>query len=115
MAGVSSEKIQKAAGRPMKIVRVMPNTPMLVGKGVTATARPEDVSEERYEFIKCVFGCAGWTFEIGADKFSEVIPVHSSSIAVIFKLAQLIAENAKAYGIDYDTALAMFAKTARAR
>src|SRR5690606_11211631 len=47
MAGLSSQKIEAVIGRPARIVRVMPNTPLMVGRGMTgvalgAHARPGD-------------------------------------------------------------------------
>ena len=46
-AGLTLETLEKAAGDGVPVVRVMPNTPMLVGKGMCTCAGGEHVSEEQ--------------------------------------------------------------------
>ncbi|MDO4566815.1 MAG: NAD(P)-binding domain-containing protein, partial [Oscillospiraceae bacterium] len=93
-AGVSSERLSRLSGGKALIVRVMPDTPMLVGCGASATSRPEGISNEDYEAVLEVLRCAGEVYEIAPDKFDEVIPLAGSGVALFFRLAALAEEYA---------------------
>ncbi|MEG2083713.1 MAG: pyrroline-5-carboxylate reductase dimerization domain-containing protein, partial [Oscillospiraceae bacterium] len=110
-AGVSVERLLKMAKKDVKIVRTMPNTPLLVGCGATAISRPKEISDADYDFVCEIFRSSGDIFEIAPDKFDEVIPVAGSGVAILFRLARLIAESAEREGLDYDSSINMFAKT----
>lgn len=112
MAGVSVEKIAQWLGHSdIPIVRLMPNTPLLVGNGTTAIARPNNISDADYQFVFDVFNGAGMAVEIPADKFNEVIPVNGSSPAFAFLFAKIIAKQAEKQGLDFKDSLNMFANT----
>ena len=49
-AGICTEKISNATNYA-PVVRVMPNTPMLIGQGVSAVCRNEYVTDEDYDFV----------------------------------------------------------------
>ena len=44
--GQTLEHLQELFGKPVKIVRTMPNTPALVGEGITGVCKNELVTEE---------------------------------------------------------------------
>lgn len=111
IAGVTAQKLAEMLQTTRPIVRVMPNTPLLLGKGTTAIARPEGITEEQYRFVFEVFSAIGTAYEIDGDRFDEIIPVNGSSPALIYQLAKLVALNAEAHGLDFATSLHMFADT----
>lgn len=110
VAGVSCERLRELAKRDVVIVRTMPDTPLLVGCGATAIARPDGISGADYDFVREIFRQSGEVYEIPGDKFDEVIPVAGSGVAVLFRLARLIADKAAASGLDRETSVKMFAK-----
>ncbi len=110
-AGVSIERIKKLTDSVCPVVRVMPNTPLLLGCGSTAIAKPDDINEIDYDFVVNVFKCVGTVYEISSDKFNEVIPVNGSSPAFIYLFADIIAKSAKEVGLDYESSLEMFSDT----
>jgi len=110
-AGVSVEKIKGLIYNRCPVVRVMPNTPLMLGKGTVAIARPDDVDEEKYNLVKAIFSSVGSVYEIEPDKFNEVIPVNASSPAFIYLFAKIISECASSCGIDKTDALNMFCDT----
>ncbi len=111
LAGVSAQKIADALHTGCPVVRVMPNTPLLLGKGTSAIARPAGIPDEQYAVVLGIFRAIGSAYEIPADKFDEIVPVNGSSPALIYHLARLVARNAQANGLCFETALAMFADT----
>ena len=57
-AGISSETVKTALhGAP--VVRVLPNTPMLIGLGVSVICRADDVSAEDFDFVCRIFEASG--------------------------------------------------------
>lgn len=110
MAGVRSGKITAVVGSSA-VVRVMPNTPIMLGEGCTALCRTRDVSDAHYALVKGIFAALGSAYEIDESLFDEIIPVNGSSPAFLYLFAKVIAEAAEQRGIDKDTALRMFAQT----
>ena len=51
-AGMSTKQIEKELGRKVKVVRTMPNTPALVGEGMTALSVNKAITETELAEIK---------------------------------------------------------------
>ena len=111
LAGVTISAINEIVKDICPVIRTMPNTPLLLGYGTTAIARPESISEVDYTFVKKVFKSVGEVYEISPDRFNEIIPVNGSSPAFIYLFAKIIAEQAHSYGLDYKQCLEMISKT----
>ena len=103
-AGVSIETV-KSALRGAPVVRVMPNTPMLIGMGVSAICRSEDVSTEDFAFAKALFAASGSVTVIDESEMNRIIAVTGSSPAYVFAFIDAICEGAKAQGLDGDALL----------
>ena len=101
-AGMSAEYIKKALGFDAKVVRVMPNTPLLIGCGAVAISRVDPTSPEEFAFAKSIFAAAGQVEEVDADKMNEVIPLNSSSPAYIYLFAKVFVDRAAELGFDPD-------------
>ena len=54
-AGVSMEAAERQFGKEVKIVRVMPNTPALVGEGMSGLCCNEYVTEEEFDLVHKLF------------------------------------------------------------
>jgi pyrroline-5-carboxylate reductase len=100
-AGISSETV-KTALRGAPVVRVLPNTPMLVGLGVSVICRAEDVSPEDFAFVCSVFEASGSITVIDESDMNRIISVTGSSPAYVFAFIDAICEGAKAQGLDGD-------------
>ena len=108
MAGISAEAIKAAVGFDAKVIRIMPNTPLLVGYGSIALSRVEPASIEDFNFIKEVFSSAGKVEEISPDMMNEVIPLNGSSPAYIYLFAKIFVDRAVKLGFDADVANRLF-------
>ena len=93
------------------VMRVMPNTPMKLGKGATVVAQAPDVPEELFRFVHSLFASAGAVAVIPEEQMDDFIPVSGSSPAFFFRMAAAMVDAAKAAGIDPDLALTMTAQT----
>lgn len=83
--GITVETMERALPGA-KIVRVMPNTPLMVGKGVSAICYGSDVSEDDRAFAERIFSCAGMCFVIDESLMNAVPAVTSSSIAYFARI-----------------------------
>ncbi len=98
-----------AAGIPMKtvsdaahnapVVRVMPNTPMLIGKGMIALCRNEKVGDLPFEFITNVFKSSGDVIIIDESEMNRIISVTGSSPAYVFMMIKAMYQGAVEQGL----------------
>ena len=58
-AGVTLERLSSVLGTNAKIVRTMPNTPLMVGCGITILCPNENVCAKDYAIAEAIFACAG--------------------------------------------------------
>lgn len=109
--GITVSHIKKILNVDCDVIRTMPNTPALVGEGVTAYAFSNNFCEEKKEFSKKLLNSFSDAYEMEEDKMDAVISLSGSSPAYVYMFINAIAKSAKEQGIDYDTALLMAAKT----
>ncbi len=100
-AGISSETVKAALGGA-PVVRVLPNTPMLIGQGVSVICRAPDVSKEEFAFVTAVFEASGRVHVIDECEMNRIISVTSSSPAYVFAFIDAIYQGALAQGLDGD-------------
>lgn len=110
-AGINETYISDKFGYDTKFVQVMPNTPLLIGRGATAVACGKFVSLNEFKFVQEVFRCAGVCEVISADKMNEIIAVNGSTPAFIYEFARCFIKFASHSGIDENIALNLFAQT----
>ena len=82
------------------VVRALPNTPILIGQGVTAICRNSFVSDSDFEYAKSIFAAAGTVTVIDESEMNRIICVTSSSPAYVFKFIKSILDGAEAQGLD---------------
>lgn len=102
-AGIDTKILKEIFGK-QKFIRVMPNTPSLIGKGSTAISRSDNVDTITYNNVKKIFESIGIVEEINEDQMNEVIPANGSMPAFLYYFAKSFIENAVNQGIDYDVA-----------
>lgn len=109
-AGVSIEKLENAIGADKKIIRAMPNTPAMVGCGMTVLSPNGNVSDEELESVCGLISSVGET-EIMEEKFINIATaLHGSSPAYIYMLIDAMANSALKHGLPKKTALKLAAK-----
>ncbi len=99
-AAVSTEYISRRLGTDVPVIRTMPNTPLLIGRGVTALCRSGGVTEEAFRDITALFASGGTVFELPESKMNTVIAATSSAPAYVYLFIKAIADAAAASGID---------------
>ena len=99
-AGVKISSICEALGKEVPVVRTMPNTPLLIGKGVTALSRNDAVDDACFDEVKALFSSLGSIMLLAEDKMNAVIAATSSAPAYIYYIIDCIAKEAVAEGLD---------------
>ena len=98
-AGKSVEWVENAFGGRKKIVRIMPNTPALVGEAVTAICPNENVNDEEKEIVLKLLSSFGIAQFISENIMDAVIAVSGSSPAYVFMFIEAMADAAVAEGM----------------
>lgn len=110
-AGITFENMKNNLGQDIQIIRAMPNTPMLIGKGVVSLSKTDNVSEDVYEKVKSIFSSCATVVDVEEDLINTVIATSGSSPAYIYYFAKIVADFAEEKGLSRETAKILFAKT----
>ena len=109
-AGISGDYIKSLLSPKAYVLRVMPNTPIMVGRGATAVAKSDDVPYEYYKKAVSIFSSSGEVAFIDESRMNEIISVNSSSPAYFFLMVDAMVKSAEEQGIDKAVALRLSAK-----
>jgi pyrroline-5-carboxylate reductase len=93
-AGINIAFIENILGDDKKIVRSMPNTPALVGEGMSALSPNKNMTQEMTDEIVELFEAFGEAEIIDEYLFHSVIGVSGSSPAYVFKFIEAMADAA---------------------
>ena len=91
--------LQDCFGKSVKLVRTMPNTPALVGEGMTGACRNEYVTDEDYATVLQILGSFGEVETIPENLMDVCVSVSGSSPAYIYILIEAMADGAVADGM----------------
>ena len=102
MAGIPSKKI--AGDQPIHVVRVMPNTPALVGKGAAGIAAGEFATEADLELAQKLLGAVGVAKVVTEEEIDAVTALSGSGPAYLFYLLEGMLAAAEQMGLEKETA-----------
>lgn len=103
-AGINIAFIENILGDDKKIVRSMPNTPALVGEGMSALSPNKNMTQEMTDEIVELFEAFGEAEIIDEYLFHSVIGVSGSSPAYVFKFIEAMADAAVLGGMKREKA-----------
>ena len=104
VAGKTIAWYNEAFGRNLKIVRTMPNTPALVGEGMTGVSPSEGITDKELETALTILSSFG-NAEIVPEKLMDaVVAVSGSSPAYVFMMIEAMADGAVKLGMPRDKA-----------
>ena len=98
-------------GTNASYLRVMPNTPALVGEGMTAICDNTTFSQEDFNYAKGIFDSVGKTKVLPERLFDGVVAVSGSSPAYVYMLIEAMADAAVKEGIPRAYAYEMAAQS----
>ena len=98
-AGQSSEAVKASFGRDLKVVKVMPNTPALVGEAMAAISPDAKMTKEETDDVVAIFDSFGKS-EIVAEKLMDAVTaVSGSSPAYVYMFIEAMADGAVIEGM----------------
>jgi len=112
-AGISVTRLSELLGGHGNIVRTMPNTPALIGLGMTGLFAAPNVSLADCDFAEQMLQAVGKTVWVGDEAgINSVIAASGSAPAYFFLFMQLIAEEAERMGFSAEQARLLVQQTA---
>ena len=103
-AGIRCATIETALGGACAVVRSMPNTPALVGKGVTAIASGRWAREPQLAQAEALLRTVGEVVRVEEQLIDAVTAVSGSGPAYVFYLMEAMLEAAAGFGLAPDVA-----------
>ncbi len=112
-AGITIDTIKNAFGFNVKVIRSMPNTPALVGEGMSVLSPNEFVTADELASVKELFESFGET-EVLAEGLMDAVPgVSGSAPAFVYMFIEAMADGAVQQGLPRDKAYKLAAQTVK--
>lgn len=103
-AGISISKAEQYFEKEVKIIRTMPNTPALVGEGMSALCANECVTKEEVKKITGIFKCFGKALVVSEKDMDTIVGLTGSSPAYVYMFIEALADGAVLKGLPRKTA-----------
>jgi pyrroline-5-carboxylate reductase len=110
-AGIPMSTLTRILGQEVPLIRVMPNTPALVGMGMSALAPGAKASEEQVEIARCIFEAVGEAVVIDESMMNEATAVSGSGPGYVFRIMEAMAAAAEALGFSKEESVKLVVQT----
>ena len=110
-AGIPLKKIGSVIDREIALVRVMPNTPALVQKGISALAYSPRVTPEQRTLSKRIFSAVGDIVEVEEGMMDAVTALSGSGPGYVFRIMECMVNAGVAVGLKRDASLRLVVQT----
>ena len=111
VAGITLAELESMLGSGVRVVRVMPNTPSLVGSGAAAYARGSAASNTDGELTARILSSVGICFPIRESLLDAVTGLSGSGPAFVALVIEALADGGVLCGLPRDMALKLAAQT----
>ncbi|XP_011312417.1 pyrroline-5-carboxylate reductase [Fopius arisanus] len=109
--GISIETLEKGLPSGTPVIRVMPNTPALVGCGATVFSRGTHVTDEEAEITKRLFSAVGTCQEVDEHLIDPVTALAGSGPAYVYMFIEAMADGAVKMGMPRPLAYKLASQT----
>jgi pyrroline-5-carboxylate reductase len=110
-AGTTIDSIQGKLVGSIPVVRVMPNTPCLIGEGASALAPGKFATPEHMSLAAEIFRAVGVVVETTEDKLDAVTGLSGSGPAYVYTFIEALADGGVRMGLPKPVALLLAAQT----
>jgi pyrroline-5-carboxylate reductase len=110
MAGVTIARVQELT-QLNRVIRVMPNTPCLVGEGVSGIAAGESVDAEDVRCVSEMLKSVGKVVQVTEEQIDAVTGVSGSGPAYVFRFIESLIEGGIAEGLSPNVAATLAVQT----
>src|SRR5262249_55428701 len=112
LAGTSLQQLESLVGTTNPWVRAMPNTPCIVGEGMTALCAGSHAKPAHLEQARQVFDCVGEVVTTEEMHFNAITALSGSGPAYQYLIMEAMADAGVRVGLPRDLALSLVAQTA---
>jgi pyrroline-5-carboxylate reductase len=110
-ASVPTSFIETRLGHPVPVIRAMPNTPCMLGAGMTAIAPGKHAGEKELALAQAIFDAVGRTAVLEERLLDGVTGLSGSGPAYIYVVIEALSEAGVKLGIPRETSLLLAAQT----
>jgi pyrroline-5-carboxylate reductase len=110
-AGVTLAKLEAGLGANARVVRVMPNTPALVGESASAFACGKSATTADAELAKKLLASVGLAFQVKETLLDAVTGLSGSGPAYVYQFIEALSDGGVAAGLPRDIATKLAAQT----
>jgi len=112
-AGWGGEKLKKALPASARILRVMPNTPAMIGEGMIVFEAGDTLTENEKAFAETLFSSVGEVVTVEPKLMDAVTAVSGSGPAYVYLFIEALADGGVKAGLPRDLALKLAAQTVK--
>ena len=113
VAGITCAKIESHLSEGVPVVRAMPNTPALIGQGITAIASGKWAGEAEMKIAESILSTVGKVVLLNEESIDAVTAISGSGPAYFFLFMKALYRSGIKLGLNEDTALELVLSTAR--
>jgi len=110
-AGVPIRQIEEYSGGKTRIIRVMPNTPALIGQGAAAFSPGRRATPEDVECVRAILEAVGTAVELPEKHLDAVTGLSGSGPAFVFMVIEALADGGVKMGLPRSVAMQLAAQT----
>ena len=110
-AGITTSAMEEAIGNKVSVIRAMPNTPSIVGHGVTGITKGKSATDSQLAVAKELFETVGQVLVVDEDKINSLSTISGSGPAYVFYFAEKLMVAAQKMGFSEQEANLMVRAT----
>lgn len=111
LAGVSTDKLQGLLATENPVIRAMPNTPCLVGHGITVYCGGTHAQPAHLALAEKIFHSVGKALEVEEHYFNAITALSGSGPAYMYLVMEALADAGVRVGLPRDLAMNLVAQT----
>lgn len=110
-AGLTTAFFEEHFAKGIRVVRVMPNTPLMASAGATAVTKGANATDEDIKLARIIFDALGITVEVEEKLMDAVTGLSGSGPAYCFVMIEALSDAGVQMGLPRDLALKLAAQT----
>jgi len=110
-AGITLDNLEMAAGQNLRVIRAMPNTPALVGKGAAGYALGSRATRDDADLANQLLASVGLAVEVPERLMDAVTGLSGSGPAYVYLIIEAMADGGVRVGLPRADALRLAAQT----